>query len=47
MLDSNLLKNLAVQLAGIGAGSPDYVRNLKAVITEDDTNVSEENASQL
>ena len=47
MLDSNLLKNVAVQLAGIGAGSPDDVRNLIAIITEDDTDVSEDNASQL
>ena len=47
MLDSNLLKNVAVQLAGIGAGSPDGVRNLIAIITEDDTDVSEDNASQL
>lgn len=46
-MDSNLLKNVAVQLAGIGAGSPDDVRNLIAIITEDDTDVSEDNASQL
>ena len=35
-----------MQLAGIGSVSPDYVRNLITLITEDDTDVSEENASQ-
>ena len=47
MLDSNLLKKLVVELVGIGAGSPDYVRNLITIITEDDTDVNNENASQF
>ena len=47
MLDSNLLKKLAMELAGIGIGSPDYVRNLITITTEDDTDVSNENASQF
>ena len=46
-MDSNLLKKLVVEVSGIGAGSPDYVRNLITIINEDDTDVNNENASQF
>ena len=46
MLESNLLKKLVVELAGTDADSPDYVRNLIPVITEDNTDVNKENVSQ-
>ena len=35
-----------VGLAGIDVNSPDYVRNLITVITEDNTDVNKKNASQ-
>ena len=44
-MDSKLLKRLVMGLAGISAGSPDYVRSLITIITEDDTDVNNENAS--
>ena len=37
-----------VELAGLGAGSADYIRNfITIIITEDDTDVNNENASQF
>ena len=47
LLDSNLLKKLVVKRSAIGAGSPDYVRNLSNIITEDGTYVNNENTSQF
>ena len=46
-LDSNLLKKLVVELAGIGTGSPDYVRNFITIIAEDDADVNNKIASQF
>ena len=45
-MDSNLLKKLVVELSTIGAGSPDYVRNLITIISEDDTDAINKNPSQ-
>ena len=36
-----------VEIAGIGAGNWDYARNLITIITEEDTDVNNENVSQF